>query len=115
MTTDRDFDSTAYGRGYKDGKRDAAAEIARLRERLEIDPTHPYDGIYCRDETIRLQDIRIARLKAEVERKNAALTPFTCKCRVKGEGAGGTCTTGTGECSSWNARAALTPSQEPRT
>jgi hypothetical protein len=45
-----------------------AVEIARLRERLEIDPSHPYDGIYCRDETIRLQDIRIASLKAEVAR-----------------------------------------------
>ena len=73
MTTDRDFDSTAYGRGYKDGKREATVEINRLRERLEIDPRHPYDGINCRDETIRGQDAEITRLKAEVERKDAAL------------------------------------------
>jgi hypothetical protein len=31
------------------------AEVRALRDRLEIDPSHPYDGIYCRDETIRLQ------------------------------------------------------------
>jgi len=74
--------------------REAAKELDRLRERLEIYPTHPYDGIYCRDETIRLQDAEIERLKAsersawnaatdrdeqidrlkeEVERKDAAL------------------------------------------
>jgi len=35
MTTDRDFDSTAYGRGYKDGKRDAATEITRLKAEVE--------------------------------------------------------------------------------
>ena len=34
--------------------RELHAEIARLRERLEIDPEHEYDGIYTRDETIRL-------------------------------------------------------------
>jgi hypothetical protein len=144
MTTDRDFDSTAYGRGYKDGKRDAAAEIARLRERLEIDPSHPYDGIYCRDETIRGQDAEIARLKAEVERTRvreqeladeanrlldevkasdkkvfcltaeverlrAALEPFVCDCSSN-------CEWERDEvCPDWNARAALNPSQEPRT
>lgn len=47
--------------------REAAAEIERLRKRLEVAPTHPHDGIYCRDETIRLQDAQIAALKAEVE------------------------------------------------
>lgn len=78
MTTDRNFDSTAYGRGYKDGKRDAAEEIARLRERLEVDPSHPYDGIYCRDETIRGQEAQIASLKAEVERLRAALEGISC-------------------------------------
>jgi predicted RNase H-like nuclease (RuvC/YqgF family) len=46
------------------------AENARLRERLEVSPDHPYDGIYCRDETISLQDAEIARLTAEVERLN---------------------------------------------
>lgn len=41
-------------------------EIARLEERLEIDPRHSYDGIYCRDETIKLQEERIERLRSEV-------------------------------------------------
>ena len=33
--------------------RAGADEIERLRGRLEIDTSHPYDGIYARDETIR--------------------------------------------------------------
>ena len=56
--------------------RKAEAEIARLRERLEV--THAYDlsgkrievpagsipdGIACRDETIKMQDAEIARLR----------------------------------------------------
>jgi sugar phosphate isomerase/epimerase len=51
------------------------AEVRALRERLEIDPSHPYDGIYCRDETIRLQGEEIERLRdiqaANVEIKMA--------------------------------------------
>ena len=42
------------------------AEIARLRERLEI-PEPPFehcDGIDCRDETIRNQDAKIAALRS---------------------------------------------------
>lgn len=39
-------------------------EIAALRTRLEVSPDHPYDGIACRDETIRQQDILIAELRA---------------------------------------------------
>lgn len=46
-------------------------------------------------------------LSAEITRLRAALEPFVCKCRVKGEGAGGNCTTKTGECSFWTARIAL--------
>lgn len=57
--------------------RDAADTITRLRERLEIDPSHPYDGIYCRDETIRHQDAEITCLTAEVERLRAALAAIT--------------------------------------
>ena len=34
-----------------------------LAERLELDRTGKYDGIYCRDETIRAQDARIAKLE----------------------------------------------------
>ena len=42
------------------GKEEAAAEIERLKTRLEVSPDHDYDGIYCRDATIKLQDERIA-------------------------------------------------------
>ena len=42
-------------------------ENERLRERLEISPDHPYDGIYCRDETIRLLDAKIDDKQAEIE------------------------------------------------
>jgi hypothetical protein len=62
-------------------------EIEMLRKRLEVDERHPYDGIYCRDETIRLQDAEISRLRsmivvqeaiirwdeAEIEKLRAAL------------------------------------------
>jgi hypothetical protein len=47
--------------------RELRAEVTRLRERLEIDPRHGYDGIYSRDETIRLQDERIDALRWENE------------------------------------------------
>ena len=65
--------------------RKADAEIARLRERLEV--THAYvagkrievlagsipDGIACRDETIKMQDAEIARLReAALAAQNAA-------------------------------------------
>jgi chromosome segregation ATPase len=43
-------------------------EIEMLRARLEVDERHPYDGIYCRDETIRLQDAEIKRLTADNEK-----------------------------------------------
>lgn len=42
--------------------RAGADEIERLRSRLEIDPAHPYDGIYARDETIRGLEKQIASL-----------------------------------------------------
>lgn len=44
----------------------AAQERAKaLEKRLEIVPGHPYDGIDCRDETIRLADERIREVEAE--------------------------------------------------
>ena len=69
MTTDRDFDSTAYGRGYEDGKRDAADEIARLR----AGGCARDQGLtqYCAEAAER--DAEIARLKAEVERLKAQI------------------------------------------
>lgn len=42
-------------------------EVDRLRTRLEIDERTPYDGIACRDETIKGLDEKCDRLKAENE------------------------------------------------
>lgn len=47
--------------------RDAAAAIRELKARLEIDPRHSIDGIAARDETIRMLEEELARLKAPVE------------------------------------------------
>lgn len=44
---------------------------AQIEDRLEIDPRHPYDGIYCRDETIRLQAAEIDGLRAELVRRGS--------------------------------------------
>jgi hypothetical protein len=41
------------------------ADNAALKSRLEVEEGHPYDGISCRDETIRLQDERIDKLEAD--------------------------------------------------
>lgn len=54
------------------GRKDAEAEIERLKTRLEVSPDHDYDGIYCRDATIKLQDEYIAKLR-EQEPVNARL------------------------------------------
>lgn len=55
--------------------RDQADEIARLRKRLEVveDWSEDADGIACRNDTIRLQDERIARLREERRRLVEAL------------------------------------------
>ena len=45
-----------------------AAEIEYLKARLEVSAYHPYDGIYCRDATIKLLDGRIAELQADAAR-----------------------------------------------
>ena len=51
-----------------------AAELDKLRERLEINPEFPaYDGIVCRDETIRLLDAQVAKWKALAETLAGAL------------------------------------------
>lgn len=47
------------------GRKDAEAEIERLKTRLEVSPDHDYDGIYCRDATIKLQDEHIAKLREQ--------------------------------------------------
>lgn len=43
----------------------AADRIERLERRLEIDPRHLYDGIDCRDETIKGLDREVDRLTTE--------------------------------------------------
>lgn len=73
--------------------------VKELEERLEVDPAHPYDGIACRDETIRQQDLRVARLEARVKQLERLLKdvidyPGNEHARAR-------------------ARAALNPSQEP--
>jgi predicted RNase H-like nuclease (RuvC/YqgF family) len=55
------------------------ARVEELETRLEVDPSHPYDGIYCRDETIRGQEKQIARLTARVEELEAALNRLTTR------------------------------------
>ena len=42
-----------------------AAEIERLKTRLEVSPDHDCDGICCRDATIKLQDEHIAKLREQ--------------------------------------------------
>lgn len=114
MTTDRDFDSTAYGRGYEDGKRDAADEIARLR----AGGCARDQGLtqYCAEAAAK--DAEITALKAEVERLRAALEAWDYAVRVnltmEGPSYAGV-SSGYGK-KAWElTRAALTPSQEPRT
>jgi hypothetical protein len=49
---------------------EALAEVARLRERLEINPEYPeYDGIDCRDETIKLLEQKLAKVRVASEVK----------------------------------------------
>ena len=50
------------------------AEVERLAKRLEVNHDAPaYDGIACRDETIRLQDRQLDVLRAENTRLREAL------------------------------------------
>lgn len=43
-------------------------KIDELEARLEIDHSHPYDGIAARDATIKAQDERIAELEKDAAR-----------------------------------------------
>ncbi len=61
------------------------AENERLKQRLEVDQAHPYDGIYCRDETIKLQDHEIDRLTAEIERFKTGYQGACYACESVGE------------------------------
>ena len=50
-----------------------AREIERLKLRLEIDPNSAFDGISCRNETIRLRDISLKELQSKNEHLHAVL------------------------------------------
>lgn len=50
-----------------------AAEIERLKARLEVSPDHPYDGIASRDATIKLMEGRIAELQAQYDCNTAIM------------------------------------------
>lgn len=47
------------------------AENERLKNRLEVDPSHDYDGISTRDATVKVLDEQVDQLKAENERLRA--------------------------------------------
>lgn len=51
--------------------RQLEAQVKELRERLEIDPSHPIDGIAARDETIRQLDAQVKTLRPDAERWKA--------------------------------------------
>ena len=61
----------------------AKAEIESLRIRLEIDPSHPYDGIYCRDETIRGLEKEIERLRAGGCARDQGTTQYCAEAAKK--------------------------------
>lgn len=83
------------------------ARVHHLHERLEIDPEHPYDGIDCRDETIRQQDLRVARLEARVKQLEGAGSALIADVRRRYPGE-------ELRCQYMRALdAALNPSQEP--
>lgn len=52
------------------------AENAALKARLEIDPAHNWDGIACRDETIRLLELKLAERSTEKARKDVEDGPY---------------------------------------
>lgn len=45
--------------------------VKELEDRLEIDHRHKYDGIACRDETIKLLEDRVKELEAKVAQLEA--------------------------------------------
>lgn len=50
-----------------------AAEIERLKTRLEVSPDHEYDGIYCRDATIKMLEERIEELQTKYDCNTAIM------------------------------------------
>ncbi|MDT8328446.1 MAG: hypothetical protein RQ750_13865 [Roseovarius sp.] len=62
-----DWDGTGTTEQLKCELNAANAEIARLRERLEVDDDFNTDGIECRDDTIKLLDEKCAALRAALQ------------------------------------------------
>tara|TARA_R110000851_G_scaffold98468_1_gene213104 strand:+ start:697 stop:1185 length:489 start_codon:yes stop_codon:yes gene_type:complete len=63
--------------------------IEELETRLEVSAEHEHDGIFCRDETIRLQDKRIEELEGAL-REIAGMRPdndlyYSCECWIEAE------------------------------
>ena len=54
----------------------AEAALAECRTKLEVDPRTKYDGIDCRDETIRMLEQKCERLKFHAEAMYGALIAF---------------------------------------
>lgn len=66
----------------RDGVLSLIAENERLKNRLEVDPRHDYDGISTRDATVKVLDEQVDQLKAE----NAGLkTGYEAYERVNAE------------------------------
>ena len=61
----------------------AQERIKALEKRLEIVPGHPYDGIDCRDETIRLADERIRELRENGTRLVEAADGWKIRCQAE--------------------------------
>lgn len=62
------------------------AENKALRDRLEIDPSHPIDGIDARDETIRQLEAQVkSAAEAERERICAAIKAEDDYCVTQGD------------------------------
>ncbi|MGO2705614.1 MAG: ead/Ea22-like family protein [Pseudomonas helleri] len=53
------------------------AENERLKNRLEVDPRHDYDGISTRDATVKVLDEQVDQLKAENERLEVEVKRMT--------------------------------------
>jgi hypothetical protein len=71
-----------YGHNTSGVTLELIAEVRRLRERLEVDPRHGYDGIHCRDETIRGQDSVIDGLRDELRALREAPSDDAVLCAL---------------------------------
>ena len=68
-------DSSDLATAFARHRQPLAARVAYLEKRLEVEPDwgEDCDGIACRNDTIKLQDVRIVRQSARVAELEAAL------------------------------------------